>query len=108
MSQKERARSPSCAPLGEIILSPFVVSHTSGELSALTNQLKSLDGETRVVMQATGNYHLPIEIALHASRIYARGDCFLYSYYNSEQPLIQVKICTAVDKEKEITFLQKC
>ena len=35
-----------------------------------------------------------------ASRIYSRGDCFLYGYYNSEQPLIQVKICTAVDKEK--------
>ena len=27
---------------------------------------------------------------------------FLYGYYNSEQPLIQVKICTAVDKEKGI------
>lgn len=26
--------------------------------------------------------------------------CFLYGYYNSEQYLIQVKICTAVDKEK--------
>ena len=38
--------------------------------------------------------------ALPASRHYARGDCFLYGYYNSEQPLIQVKICTAVDKEK--------
>ena len=38
--------------------------------------------------------------ALPASRIYSRGDCFLYGYYNSEQPLIQVKICTAVDKEK--------
>ena len=27
----------------------------------------------------------------------------LYGYYNSERPLIQVKICTAVDKDKEIT-----
>lgn len=36
-----------------------------------------------------------------ASRIYSRGDRFLYGYYNSEQHLIQVKICTAVDKEKE-------
>lgn len=34
-----------------------------------------------------------------ASRVYSRGDRFLYGYYNSEQPLIQVKICTAVDKE---------
>ena len=38
-----------------------------------------------------------------ASRVYSRGDRFLYGYYNSEQPLIQVKICTAVDKDKEIT-----
>ena len=44
--------------------------------------------------------------ALHASRLYARGDCFLYGYYNSEQPLIQVKICTAVDKDKGITEKQ--
>ena len=57
-------------PLGEIVLSPFDVSHTSGELSALTNQLKSLDGETRVVMEATGNYHLPIAMALHEAGIY--------------------------------------
>lgn len=41
--------------------------------------------------------------ALPASRLYARGDCFLYGYYNSEQPMIQIKICTAVDKDKEIT-----
>ena len=35
-----------------------------------------------------------------ASRVYSRGDRFLYGYYNSEQHLIQVKICPAVDKEK--------
>jgi len=38
--------------------------------------------------------------ALSASRLYARGDRFLYGYYNSEQQPVQVKICTAVDKEK--------
>ena len=37
---------------------------------------------------------------LQAFRYHSRGDRFLYGYYNSEQPLIQVKICTAVDKEK--------
>ena len=37
---------------------------------------------------------------VNASRSHARGDRFLYGYYNSEQPLIKVKICTAVDKEK--------
>ena len=37
-----------------------------------------------------------------ASRVYSRGDRFLYGYYNSEQHLIQVKICTAVDKDKGV------
>lgn len=57
-------------PFGEVVCSPFEVTHTSSELSALATQLKSLDGETRVVMEATGNYHLPIAMALHEAGIY--------------------------------------
>jgi len=57
-------------PFGEIVLSPFEVSHSPSELSALAKQLKSLDGETRVVMEATGNYHLPIAMALYEAGIY--------------------------------------
>ena len=57
-------------PFGEVVCSPFEVSHTSSELSKLARLLKSLDGETRVVMEATGNYHLPIAIALHEAGIY--------------------------------------
>lgn len=57
-------------PFGEVVCSPFEVTHTSSELSALAAQIKSLDGETRVVMEATGNYHLPIATALHEAGIY--------------------------------------
>lgn len=57
-------------PFGEVVCSPFEVAHTSSELSALAKRLKSLDGETRVVMEATGNYHLPIAMALHEAGIY--------------------------------------
>ena len=57
-------------PFGEVVCSPFEVPHTSSELGALAKRLKSLDGETRVVMEATGNYHLPIAVALHEAGIY--------------------------------------
>ena len=57
-------------PFGEVVCSPFEVSHTTSELGALARRLKSLDGETRVVMEATGNYHLPIAISLHEAGIY--------------------------------------
>ena len=45
-------------PFGEVVISPFEVRHTDSELSELARQLKSLNGETRVVMEATGNYHI--------------------------------------------------
>ena len=45
-------------PFGEVVVSPFEVLHTDSELSELARQLKILDGETRVVMEATGNYHI--------------------------------------------------
>lgn len=52
-------------PFGEIVASPFEVTHTGSELSKLTSKLKSLSGETKVIMECTGNYHLPIATALH-------------------------------------------
>ena len=54
----------------EEALSPFDVNHTASELSELARLLKSLDGEIRVVMEATGNYHLPIASPLHSAGIF--------------------------------------
>lgn len=45
---------------GEVVISPFEVHYTDSELSELAKRLKSLNGETRVVMEATGNYHAPV------------------------------------------------
>ena len=52
-------------PFGEVVISPVEVRHTDSELSELARQLKSLNGETRVVMEATGNYHAPVAKLLH-------------------------------------------
>ena len=57
-------------PFGEIVISPFEVCHTVSELSELARRLKSLNGETRVVMEATGNYHAPVAKLLHDAGLY--------------------------------------
>ena len=57
-------------PFGEVVVSPFEVCHTVSELSELARLLKSLDGETRVVMEATGNYHAPVAWLLHDAGLY--------------------------------------
>lgn len=58
-------------PFGEVVFSPFKVSHTDKDMSTLAEKLKSLPGETRVVMEHTGYYHAPVALALHESGVYA-------------------------------------
>ena len=67
---KGRSTVAVMRPFGEVVVSPFEVRHTDSELSELAKLLKSLNGETRVVMEATGNYHLPVASLLHDAGIY--------------------------------------
>ena len=57
-------------PGGEVIIPPFELLHTDSELSALAKRLKSLNGETKVVMEYTGSYYQPIAYALHESGLF--------------------------------------
>ena len=57
-------------PFGEVVAKPFAVGHTGSELRQLANYLKSLDGETRVVMEHTGRYYEPVAQFLHREGIY--------------------------------------
>ena len=67
---KGRSTVAVMRPFGEVVLSPFEVCHTDSKLSELARRLKSLDGETRVVMEATGNYHAPVAKLLHDAGLY--------------------------------------
>ncbi len=73
-------------PFGEVVISPVDVGHTDSELSKLARLLKSLDGETRVVMEATGNYHLPIAQTLHNAGLYVSvvNAKLIHNYGNDE------------------------
>ena len=57
-------------PLGEMVIPPFEVGHTDAELCELSRLLRELDGNTRVVMEATGNYHMPVASFLYDSGFY--------------------------------------
>lgn len=47
-------------PYGEIVASPFEVKHTAGNLDSLVERIKSVEGESRIVMEHTGRYYEPI------------------------------------------------
>ena len=72
-------------PSGETLIPPYEVCHTIDELNALAQRLKGLDGETRVVIEATGNYHAPIAWWLHDSGFYVSviNPVLMHNYGNN-------------------------
>jgi transposase len=57
-------------PFGVVIAEPFDVFHTDSGLKELVSFIKSLSGETRVVMEYTGTYYEPVANALHHAGIF--------------------------------------
>lgn len=57
-------------PFGEVVCLPFDVTHDYGSLERLADQIICLEGESRVLMEATGRYHEPVAAALHERGIY--------------------------------------
>lgn len=44
-------------PYGEIVSTSFEIKHTSSDINALVEQIKSVEGESRIVMEHTGRYY---------------------------------------------------
>lgn len=57
-------------PFSEVIRLPFDVAHSTEELASLADQLKALDGETRIVQEHAGRYYEPVAKALHEAELY--------------------------------------
>ena len=57
-------------PFGEIVAEPFDVVHNDDDLKNLIKRIKSLSGETNVVMEYTGTYYEPIANVLHNAGIF--------------------------------------
>jgi len=80
-------------PAGEVVRKPFSVSHSVKELSDLVSYVGSLDGETKVVMEATGHYHEPILKAFLDAGIFvsAVNPSLIKRHDSDENPLRKVK-----------------
>ena len=81
-------------PFGEIVMLPFEVRHSNTELKALAERLKSIEGETRVVMEHTGRYYEPVANALHNFGLFVSAvNPLLIKEYGGNS-LRKVKSCT--------------
>jgi transposase len=67
---KGKSMVAAMRPLGELLVKPYEVIHTAGELEKLAFSLKKLGGETRVIMECTGRYHEAVAGALNEAGIF--------------------------------------
>lgn len=69
-ASKRKSTITIIQPAGVVIRKPFDVLHTSDELNTLVTYLKSLEGETRAVIECTGRYHEPVVKSLSEAGIF--------------------------------------
>ena len=67
---KGRSTVAVLQPGGVVVRKPFDVYHKQSELQELSSFIKSLDGETRAVMECTGSYHRPVVEVLRRAGIF--------------------------------------
>lgn len=80
-------------PGGEVVAKPFDVSHFSDGLQSLAGLIRSLDGESRIVMECTGHYYEPIARELTSSGLFvsAVNPQLICNYQDEDNPLRKVK-----------------
>lgn len=80
-------------PGGEVVAKPFDVSHFSADLQSLAGLIRSLDGESRIVMECTGRYYEPIARGLISSGLFvsAVNPQLISNYQDEDNPLRKVK-----------------
>lgn len=57
-------------PYGEIVSKPFEINHVEKDMNELATMLLRFDDEVRVIMEATGIYHLPVATYLQEKDIF--------------------------------------
>ena len=96
-------------PFGEVVLEPFEVLHTAQSLNDLAGKLKALDGETRVVMEATGNYHKPVAFVLHDAGLFVSvvNPVLIHDYDNNSLRRVKTDRKDAVKDDTRLA-LKNC
>ena len=67
---KEKSTVCVMRPFGEVVVAPFEINHTEADLSELTRMITRLDADAKVVMEATGIYHLPVATFLRENGLF--------------------------------------
>ena len=87
-------------PFGEIVAGPTEITHVDSELKTLVKLIKSMNDEVKVVMEATGVYHLPVLTYLKDNGIFTA----VINPYQMKQYRVQGLRRVKTDKADSMTI----
>jgi len=67
---KETSTICMLRPYGEVVSSPYEIEHSLSAAKALRDRICGIEDEVKVVMEATGRYHLPLLNALKEAGVF--------------------------------------
>ena len=72
-------------PYGEIVASPFEISHTEDDFKKLSSLIQNLHGESKIIMEYTGRYYEPLANYLYNAglRVSVVNAILIHDYSNS-------------------------
>ena len=89
---KGRSTVAILRPMGEVVMAPEDISHEASGLDGLADRVLSLEGDTKVLMEATGRYHETIASALHERGVFVSVvNPILIHHYNPGCTVRKVK-----------------
>lgn len=82
---KGRSTVAILRPMGEVVMTPEDIFHEADGLGDLADRILSLEGDTKVLMEATGRYHEPVASELHERGIFVSVvNPILIHHYNPD------------------------
>lgn len=102
---KGRSTVAILRPMGEVVMTPEDVCHDASGLDGLAERILSLEGDTKVLMEATGRYHEAIASELHERGIFVSVvNPILIHHYNPDSTVRKVK----TDKKDSVKIAKYC
>lgn len=90
---KGRSMVSILRPGGEVVARPFAVSHSDKDFKSLIEQISSLEGESRIVMEHTGRYYEPVARELSKAGLFVCtvNPKLIRDHHHEDNPLRRVK-----------------
>lgn len=67
---KEKSTVCIVRPYGEVVVPPYDIAHTEKALQSLADRIIAFDEESKIVMESTGAYHLPVLLVLREAGLF--------------------------------------